>query len=81
KRLIYYDKAFLKSKKAIVSIPYARIAAIASEDNGGFLIKKGPFVGDTLTISPVGMEPKTFEFRGGDKAHQAHNIIMEYLLS
>lgn len=27
KRIIYYDKAFLKSKKALVSIPYSRIAA------------------------------------------------------
>ena len=80
KRIIYYDKAFLKSKKALVSIPYSRIATVASEDNKGFLIRKGFFVSDTLTINPIGMEPKTFEFRGGDKAHQAHNIIMEYLL-
>jgi hypothetical protein len=41
KRLIYYDKAFLKSKKALVSIPYSRIASVASEDSKGFLIKKG----------------------------------------
>ena len=80
KRIIYYDKAFLKSKKALVSMPYSRIASVASEDNKGFLIKKGFLVSDTLTISAIGLEPKTFEFRGGDKAHQAHNIIMEYLL-
>jgi len=80
KRLIYYDKAFLKSKKALVSIPYDRIASVASEDNKGFLIKKGFFVSDTLTINPIGLEAKIFEFRGGDKAHLAHNIIMEYLL-
>ena len=80
KRIIYYDKAFLKSKKALVSIPYDRIASVASEDHKGFLLKKGFFVSDTLTISAIGLEPKTFEFRGGDKAHQAHNIIMEYLL-
>lgn len=81
KRIIFYDKAFLKSKKALVSVPYSRIASVASEDNKGFLIKKGFFVTDTLTINPIGMEAKTFEFRGGDKAHIAHNIIMEYLLT
>jgi hypothetical protein len=81
KRLIYYDKAFLKSKKALVSIPYSRIASVASEDSKGFLIKKGFLVSDVLTITPVGLEPKTFEFRGGDKAHMAHNIIMEHLLA
>lgn len=81
KRIIFYDKAFLKSKKALVSVPFSRIASVASEDNKGFLIKKGFFVTDTLTINLLGMEEKTFEFRGGDKAHKAHNIIMEYLLA
>ena len=80
KRIIYYDKAFLKSKKALVSIPYDRIASVASEDNKGFLIKKGFFVSDTLIINPIGLESITFEFRGGDKAHIAHNIIMSHLL-
>ena len=80
RRIIYYDKAFLKSKKALVSIPYERIASVASEDHKGFLIKSGFFISDVLTISPIGLEPKTFEFRGGDKAHIAHNMIMEHLL-
>jgi len=80
KRIIFYDKAFMKKKKAIVSIPYSRIASVASEDNKGFFIKSGFLVSDTLTIEPIGLEPRTFEFRGGDKAHQAHNIIMQYLL-
>ncbi|MCK4698586.1 MAG: PH domain-containing protein [Dehalococcoidia bacterium] len=80
KRIIFYDKAFMKEKKALVSIPYTRIASVASEDNKGFFIRSGFFVSDTLTIQPIGLEPKTFEFRGGEKAHQAHNIIMEHLL-
>lgn len=80
KRIIYYDKAFLKDKKALVSIPYGHISAIASEDNKGFLIKSGFTVSETLTVNTTGLGPKTFEFRGGDKAHKAHNKIMEYLL-
>ena len=80
KRIIYYDKEFMKKKKAIVSIPYSHIASVASEDNTGFFVRKGFFVSDNLVIHPVGLEPKTFEFRGGEKAHAAHNIIMEYLL-
>lgn len=80
KRIIYYDKAFLKNKKALVSIPHDRIASVASEDNSGFIIRRGFLVSDTLTIQPIGLEAKTFEFRGGEKAHMAHNIIMEYLL-
>lgn len=80
KRMIFYDKAFMKKKKAIVSIPYSRIASVASEDNKGFIIRSGFLVSDTLTIDPIGLEPRTFEFRGGDKAHAAHDIIMQYLL-
>jgi len=80
KRIIFYDKAFMKKSKAMVSIPYSRIASVASEDNKGFIIRSGFLVSDTLTVDPIGLEPRTFEFRGGDKAHQAHNIIMEYLL-
>jgi len=79
KRIIHYEKAFLRTKKTLVSIPYARIASVSSKDNKG-LFKKGLFVTDTLTIQLIGSEPKTFEFRGGDKAHIAHNLIMEHLL-
>ena len=80
KRIIYYDKAFLKKKKALVSIPYSCIASVGSEDNKGFIIKSGFFVSDTLIIQPIGLEAKIFEFRGGEKAHRAHNIIMEHML-
>ena len=80
RRIIYYDKAFLKNKKALVSIPYNRIASVASEDTKGFLFKKGFWVTDTMIIHPIGLDPVTFEFRGGDKAHNTHSIIMEYLL-
>jgi len=80
KRIIYYDKEFMKKKKAIVSIPHHQIASVASEDNSGMFVKKGFFVSDMLTINPVGMEPKSFEFRGGEKAHAAHDIIMRFLL-
>ena len=44
-------------------------------------ITKGFFVSDTLAITITGEGVKTFEFRGGDKAHRAHMIIMEHLLA
>ena len=81
KRIVYYDKEWLKNKKALVSIPFSRISAVASEDNKGFFITKGFFVSDTLAITITGEGVKTFEFRCGDKAHRAHMIIMEHLLA
>lgn len=80
KRVIFYDKAYMREQKAMVSIPYSRISMVGSKDDKGFLIRKGFFVTGKLTISGLGFEERTCEFRGGDKAHQAHNIIMEYLL-
>jgi hypothetical protein len=81
KRLIYYDKEFFKKQKAIVSLPYSRIAQVASDDEKGIIVRKGFFVSDKLYIFPQSGEPKVFEFRGGDKAHRAHYLIMEYLLA
>jgi hypothetical protein len=81
KRLIYYDKEFFKKQKAVVSLPYTRIAQVASDDEKGILIRRGFFVSDKLYIYPQGLEPKVFEFRGGDKAHMAHYLIMEHLLA
>lgn len=80
KRIIYYDKEFMKGQKAMVSIPYSRIACVSSEDKSGLFVRKGFFVSDKLTINPTGLPAKEFVFRGGDKAHKAHNLIMEYLL-
>jgi hypothetical protein len=81
KRLIYYDKEFFKKQKAMVSLPYTRIAQVASDDEKGILIQRGFFVSDKLYVYPQGLEPKVFEFRGGDKAHMAHYLIMEHLLA
>ncbi len=80
RRIIFYDKVFLKKRKVIVSVPYSRIASIGSEDSKGILIKRGFFASNTLVITALGFEGKEFEFRGGDKAHKAHRIISEYLL-
>ena len=80
KRIIFYDKSLVTERKAMVSIPYSRISMVGSEDDKGFLIRSGRFVTNKLTISGLGFDDRTFEFRGGDKAHRAHQIIMEYLL-
>jgi hypothetical protein len=80
KRIVYFDKEFMKNRKALVSIPFSRISSVASEDNSGFFIQKGFLVSDTLALTLNGGEVKIFEFRGGEKAHLAHMIIMEHML-
>jgi len=39
KRVIFYDQAYLRKKKARVSVPYSHVTAVASEDSGGIVFK------------------------------------------
>ena len=79
KRLIVYDKSFLRKMKAIISIPYSRVHTIAAEDESGLFSGRGFFSSSKLIITTSHGE-HDFEFRGADKAHQAHQLILSYLL-
>lgn len=80
KRIIVYDKVFLRKMKAIVSIPYSRIHSVAAEDEAGVLTGRGFFSSSKVVITTAHGEFE-FEFRGADKAHYAHNLILSQLLS
>ena len=73
-RLIFMDQAFMKKKKAIVSLPYTRITVIASEDSGKVL-----FGTSNLSVR-AGDQEWVFQFRSNKKAHEAYNLIMRNLL-
>ena len=75
KRLIFDDKAFLRKSKAMVSIPYSRIISIASKDPGGLFGS----LSSELVIRTSGADYE-FEFRGGDKAHKAYELIVPQIL-
>jgi Bacterial PH domain len=79
KRVIVYQKAFMGNMKAIVSIPFSRIISVAAEDDSGVLTRGGFFSGSklVLTTSTGALE---FEFRGSDKAQNAHNLILGPML-
>lgn len=79
KRVIVYDKEFLRKNKAIVSIPYSRITSIATEDESGLFTGRGFFGSSKVTISFSGGSYE-FEFRGADKAHIAHNLILSHMV-
>jgi hypothetical protein len=79
KRVIVYDKAFMRKMKAIVSIPYSRIYSIAAEDESGLLTGRGFFSSSKIVLKVSGDEFE-FEFRGADKAHHAHNMILSGML-
>ncbi len=78
-RIIFYDKAFLRKMKAIVSIPYSRIYTIAAEDESGLLTGRGFFSSSKLLLQTSHGDYE-FEFRGADKAHTAHNLILAHMV-
>jgi hypothetical protein len=79
KRIIVYDKSFLRKMKAIVSIPYLRVLAIATEDESGLLTGRGFFSSSKIHITTSHSEYE-FEFRGAEKAHVAHNLILGHMV-
>ncbi len=79
KRLIVYDKAFLRKMKATVSVPFSRVQSVAAEDESGLFTGRGFFGSSKLVVSTSHKEYE-FEFRGSDKAHHAHQLIVGMLI-
>jgi hypothetical protein len=75
KRLIFYDRAFMLKRKALVSVPYSKIHAVGSVDEG-----RGLFGATSELVVKAGADAYEFEFRGGDKAQKAYRLIMTEIL-
>lgn len=75
KRLLFYDKAFMRKRKALTSVPFNKITAVSSVDEG-----RGLFGATSELVVKTGTEEFEFEFRGGDKAQKAYQFIMGELL-
>lgn len=79
KRVIVYDKSFMRKMKAIVSIPYSRIHTLAAEDESGLLSGRGFFSSSKMVITTSHGDLE-FEFRGADKAHIAYNLVLAHII-
>jgi hypothetical protein len=73
-RLIFYDQAFFRKKKSMISIPYHKVVGVASADEGTFLKTS-----EITILTPSG--EFSFEFRGADKAHWSYRYIMNQILN
>ena len=74
KRLVFYDKEFARKRKALTSVPFSKITAVSSIDEGGL------FRSTSELVVKTGSEEYEFDFRGGDKAQRAYRYIMQELL-
>jgi len=75
KRLIFYDRAMLRKKKSLVSIPFSKVTSVSSVDEG-----RGLFGSTSELLIRSGADEFAFEFRGGDKAQRAYKFIMREVL-
>ncbi len=80
KRVVFQDNNFLQRMKALVSIPYSRVHTLAAENDAGILGNRGFFGSSKIMIGTSSGEYE-FEFRGADKGHQAHNMILKHMFS
>ena len=79
KRIIFQDNAWVTNTKAVVSIPYSRIHTVAAEDAAGLLTGRGFFSSSTIVVT-TSAAPRAFQFRGADKAHIAHDLILRHMI-
>jgi hypothetical protein len=73
-RVIFYDQAFFRKKKSMISIPYNHVIGISSEDEGVIF-----HTSEVTLITAAGNF--SFEFRGADKAHAAYRYIMNQVMN
>ena len=76
-RLIFLDESFMRKSKALVTVPFTKLSAVAVEDTGRTL---NPFGANSKLVVTAGSHDWEFEFRANDKAHRAYHLIMSNLL-
>src|SRR6185503_18716518 len=76
RRVIIQDKSFVGKKVAITSIPYSKITSVSVVSNKSWA---GSFFSTGSIAINVGTHSYGIEFRGDQKAHHVHNVILHYI--
>ena len=77
KRVIIQDKSFVGGRMALVSMPYNRITSVAVLSDASVA---GKFFESGVLGVATSDRQHEIEFRGADKARQAHDLILSRLL-
>jgi hypothetical protein len=76
RRVILQDKSFVGKKIALTSIPYSRITSVSVVSNKSWA---GSFFSTGALAISVGHQVHEVVFRGDQKTHHAHNVILHYV--
>jgi hypothetical protein len=75
RRIIIQDKSFVGKRVAITSIPYSKVSSVSVVSNKSWA---GQFFSSGTVAITVGTHMYEVEFRGADKTHHVHNVILHY---
>jgi hypothetical protein len=75
RRIIVQDKLFVGKRVAITSIPYSKVSSVSVVSNKSWA---GQFFSTGTIAIAVGTHTYEVEFRGSQKAHHVHNVILHY---
>lgn len=76
RRVIVQDKSFVGKRVAITSIPYSKITSVSVVSNKSWA---GSFFSSGSIAIHVGTMTYEVDFRGTDKSHHVHNVILHYV--
>lgn len=77
RRVILQDKSFTGKKIALTSIPYSRINSVSVLSDRSWT---GSFFSSSSIAVATSHAVHLVEFRGADKAHHAHNLILWHMI-
>ncbi|MGK5679185.1 PH domain-containing protein [Actinoplanes sp. URMC 104] len=75
RRIIIQDKSFAGKRIAITSIPYAKVSSVSVVSNKSWA---GQYFSTGTIAITVGTHVYEVEFRGSEKTHHVHNVILHY---
>lgn len=77
RRVILQDKSFVGKKIAVTSIPYNRITSVS-------VVSDRTWTGSFFSTSTIALTTShgthEVDFRGNEKAHHAHNLILWHMV-
>jgi hypothetical protein len=75
-RVVIQDKSFVGKRVAITSIPYTKITSVSVVSNKSW---GGSFFSTGSIAIHVGTTVYEVDFRGADKSHHVHNVILQQI--
>ena len=75
RRIIIQDQSYVGKRFAITSIPYSKVSSVSVVSNKSWA---GQYFSTGTIAITVGTHIYEVEFRGSDKTHHVHNVILHY---